>query len=83
MVHVLGSQQRTVKLPAQYHSARDFVAISPSQNSTSPLPLVIMLSGYCLPAMLQDDVRQRCAATPRCLLKRTGPADATPVCTAG
>ena len=56
-VCVLGSQQRTVTLPKPYHTAKDFVALSPAQNSTEPLPLVVMLSGYCLPAMQQDEAR--------------------------
>lgn len=57
--HVRSSQQQTIKLP--YFTAEGFELISPSSplngNNSVPIPLVIMLSGYCLPAKQQDDVR--------------------------
>ena len=52
--HVHSSQQRTMKLP--YFTAESFDLISPSSQNGS-IPLVVMLSGYCLPAKQQDDVR--------------------------
>ena len=57
--HVHSSQQRTMKLP--YFTAESFDLISPTSQNGS-IPLVVMLSGYCLPAKQQDDVsaaRQR------------------------
>jgi hypothetical protein len=51
-------KQSVLRLPKRYHTATEFTAYSPSTTSaTSALPLVLMLSGYCLPAQLQDDVR--------------------------
>ena len=53
-------KQSVLRLPKRYHTATEFTAYSPSTTSaTSALPLVLMLSGYCLPAQLQDDVRLR------------------------
>ena len=43
-----------MKLP--YFTAESFDLISPSSQNGS-IPLVVMLSGYCLPAKQQDDVR--------------------------
>jgi hypothetical protein len=52
-------KQQVLRLPKRYHTATDFTAYSPSVASASPLPLVLMLSGFCLPADLQDSVRCR------------------------
>jgi len=62
VVGALGSEQRTIKLPHSYHTATNFVAYAPARV-TEPLPLVIMLSGYCLDAQLQDNVRRTATAT--------------------
>ena len=51
--HVHSSQHRTINLP--YFTSNSFDIISPSNNGNN-IPLVIMLSGYCLPAKQQDDV---------------------------
>jgi hypothetical protein len=50
-------RQQTIRLPQRYGTMTEFNAFSPSVASTTPLPLVLMLSGYCLPADQQDDVR--------------------------
>jgi hypothetical protein len=55
-------RQQTIRLPQRYGTMTEFNAFSPSVASTTPLPLVLMLSGYCLPADQQDDVRVRHSA---------------------
>ena len=80
--HVRSSSEQTIKLP--YFTAEGFDLISPSSsrngNHSVPNPLVIMLSGYCLPAKQQDDVRSRphqLSSPPR---RATQPATRRPCC---
>ena len=52
-------RQQTLKLHQPWHSVASFTAYTPTSPTTdAPMPLVLMLSGYCLPGDTQDNVRR-------------------------
>lgn len=45
------------ELPQTLTASYNFSLFAPSQAASKPLALVVMLSGYCLPAMQQEQMQ--------------------------
>ncbi len=64
-----GLRKQTLKA-SSLGTAVSFDAYTPSDTRNASLPLVIMLSGFCIPGDTQDDVRSRCCACKRGVASR-------------